>query len=91
MEMNEAPSKCVTKYGAHYVPLYYTFNFESPLKFCSRSVFFSRVLYRLFFLTLIPILFSTFSRLFPDFFPDFLWKVADRDLVTAVDLANVAD
>ena len=66
MEMIESPSKCVTKYGAHYVPSYYTFNFESPLKFCSRSVFFFRVLIfsRFFFLTLFQTLFSTFCRLF---------------------------
>ena len=66
MEMSEAPSKCVTKYGAHYVPMYYTFNFESPLKFCSRSVFFPAFSFfsRFFFLTLFPTLFSTFSRLF---------------------------
>ena len=66
MEMIESPSKCVTKYGAHYVPSYYTFNFESPLKFCSRSVFFPAFSFfsRLFFLTLFPTLFSTFSWLF---------------------------
>ena len=127
---NAQSSIDVNKYGAHLMPLNHTFNLEYPLRFFTRSIFFSR-LFPDFFLDFFPdsfldffldnffnffptfsstffmTLFSTFfpnffpnffPTLFPEFFPgfspgffsDFLWRVADPNLVTAVDLANTA-
>ena len=57
------------------MPLNYTCNFKSPLKFWPRSVFF-------------PDFLPDFS---PDFFLDFLWKAADPNVVIAVDLVNIVD